>query len=719
MVALALNLPLLSAFANLIPGVDGDVWSYLWAMGWARVALLNLGVNPFHTDYVFYPLGGATQLLWGTALPSFASIPLQLAFGLVPAFNFSYLAASALTGYGMYLLAMEVLTSDVGWRSVVSRTEPTVLRLSSFLAGLAFSFSALRLGYGLAFTNLFHTEFMPFYVLSLLKTTRAPRARNALLAGLFFALNVYIDFQIAAFLALLTGLWVGWTLVRALRIGRVQPRVRTWLMQERAWRPWLVFGFTAGLLSLPMLGFILQDFQIEGGNYIRVYPLRYSAARSYDLLSFVVPNARSTLYQGLPAARVAGVNVSAGSEGETELSPDRQAFLGLTVLVLAILGGIRYGRRMGFWLLLVLVFALLSFGPVLHIAGGETDIPLPFVLLNQIPIANHIRIPMRFGIVVFFGAALLAGVGASLLIRRWRWAVIPIAALILAESAVAPFPSLPFDVPRIYNQIAEQPGDFTVLEIPSFNWRFAARNEVYQVIHQKRILRAYTNRIAPDVADYFDLRQTPIVVRSLRLLEGAETGELTAVELAQDRAAAPATLAFFDLRYVVVHREQLAGTEFSQIDQYLRQGIGARVFYDQGDITGYDLPPGDPPFSSLDLNLADNASLMYLGRGWQIEPLAKVGGEAGRYLKASGELYFDLAPAPTHRLTLRALAGDARALLHLEPDAGATQPVAIGDRWSDSQVALSAAPKTARISRLLLKNDSSAARIAVSRIEIK
>src|SRR5258707_11957704 len=92
LIALLMSFPLITQFGDQIAGVDGDVWSYLWAMGWARVSLLNLGTNPFHTDYIYYPLGGATQLLWGTALPSFASIPLQLAFGLVAAFNLTYLA---------------------------------------------------------------------------------------------------------------------------------------------------------------------------------------------------------------------------------------------------------------------------------------------------------------------------------------------------------------------------------------------------------------------------------------------------------------------------------------------------------------------------------------------------------------------------------------------------------------------------------------------------
>src|SRR5581483_6972623 len=101
---------------------------------------------------------------------------------------------------------------------------------------------------------------------------------------------------------------------------------------------------------LPMLGAVLNDFAIEGGNYIRVFPLRYSADRSYDALAYVVPNARSTLYQNLPAPRVNNVNASLNTPDESELSPDRQSFLGVTLFVLALLGTLRFGRKMLFWI---------------------------------------------------------------------------------------------------------------------------------------------------------------------------------------------------------------------------------------------------------------------------------------------------------------------------------------------------------------------------------
>jgi len=112
LIALGLAHPLAANMTRALPGVEGDLPSFVWALGWMRRAL-ELGVNPFASDYVFYPLGGATQLLWAVSLIGALALPLQYAFGLVPAFNAMYLAATVLTAYGTCLLAVELLKSKV------------------------------------------------------------------------------------------------------------------------------------------------------------------------------------------------------------------------------------------------------------------------------------------------------------------------------------------------------------------------------------------------------------------------------------------------------------------------------------------------------------------------------------------------------------------------------------------------------------------------------
>ncbi len=408
-----MSYPLALNFSSALPGVQGDASSYLWALGWAKRAL-ELDANPFRTDFVFYPLGGATQLLWAVSLIGFISIPLQYVFGLIAAHNLLYLAATVLTAYGTYLLARYVLEKSTVQSpkskaveknydpsaSLRTRLPITNYDLPAFAAGIVFAFAPLRLGYGLAFLNLFNTQFIPFYIFFLLRATHDNSRRAAIFAGITFGLNAYVDFQIAAFLALFSVLYAAYALV-AYKKPRAQFAAR-----------WATIGALAALVVAPMLAMLANDFALEGGNYIRVYKLEYSAARSYDAASFFAPHARSTLYADAPL-KITGVNASIKAEDETALSPDRQAFLGYSALALAAYALVRNFRAARFWLVVAGAFALLSLGPTLHVWGQETRVPLPFALAHQIPILNFIRVPMRYGMMIYLPLAMMVALAAS------------------------------------------------------------------------------------------------------------------------------------------------------------------------------------------------------------------------------------------------------------------------------------------------------------------
>ncbi|MBI5650539.1 MAG: hypothetical protein HZC40_08870 [Chloroflexi bacterium] len=664
-IAVALSFPLALNFATAIPGVEGDAPSFVWALGWMQRAL-ELGENPFRTDFVFYPLGGATQLMWAISLIAILALPLQAAFGLIVAHNAMYLIATVLTAYGTFLLAREVLASRIpkpkfapdratlppfqtllivqfiaqqrALANLKSKIENQKLIFAAFVAGLVFAFAPLRLGYGLAFLNLFNTQFIPVYVLFLIRATRRAHRRDALIAGLFLGLNAYIDFQIAAFLILFTALYATYVLIAGWREAR--SKFVGWIVG------WLTTGALALAIAAPMLAILANDFALEGGNYIRVFPIKYSADRSYDLLSYIAPHAQSALYANTPL-KVIGVNAGANANDTSALSPDRQAFIGYAALALALYATITRWRRARFWFFVALAFALFSLGPSLHVFGRDVGVPLPFLALHEIPIINHIRIPMRYGVIVAFAIAMLVGIAISdfrFQISDWRTArnvsrithyvsrftflLIPI--FILLEFAFFPYPIQSFTIPKIYETLARAPGDFTVLEIPTFNWRAAATFEAYQPIHGKRILRAYTNRISPGIAEYFAFRGTPIVMRSLRVLEGAEKAPLDPADIAEDKSVRDEVLRFFDLRYAMVHRDFLKADEARAIDLYLREVLGAQIVDDDGAMISYEFPlfPSHPP--ELRIDLRENIGQMYAGRGWQFE-----------YPKANWEGQFD------------------------------------------------------------------------------
>ena len=108
----------------------------------------------------------------------------------------------------------------------------------------------------------------------------------------------------------------------------------------------------------------------------------------------------------------------------------------------------------------VLGLFLLSLGPELRIFGRPLGIPLPFRLMQGIPVLNGIRAPSRFAILGGVLAAVGAGMAFSMMKERLRALFM---FLLLSEMTVLTLPLLSAEIPEECYGIS--PGS-TVLEIP-------------------------------------------------------------------------------------------------------------------------------------------------------------------------------------------------------------------------------------------------------------
>jgi len=94
-----------------------DSYIFLWNFWWTKKAVTDF-VNPFHTDYLFYPLGTDLSFHSNPLTFSLISIPFQAAIpgpeGLAIAFNTIVLASFILSGFGAYRLALYVTGSRAG-----------------------------------------------------------------------------------------------------------------------------------------------------------------------------------------------------------------------------------------------------------------------------------------------------------------------------------------------------------------------------------------------------------------------------------------------------------------------------------------------------------------------------------------------------------------------------------------------------------------------------
>lgn len=109
LLSLALTFPLVTQFASHVPGDGIDDPALAWNLWWIKHSLINQQLNPFQSGWMFYPIGINLAFYTLTVLNGLLSVPLQVALGLVPASNLVLLSSFVLSGYGAYLLALDVV----------------------------------------------------------------------------------------------------------------------------------------------------------------------------------------------------------------------------------------------------------------------------------------------------------------------------------------------------------------------------------------------------------------------------------------------------------------------------------------------------------------------------------------------------------------------------------------------------------------------------------
>jgi hypothetical protein len=193
-------------------------------------------------------------------------------------------------------------------------------------------------------------------------------------------------------------------------------------------------------------------------------------------------------------------------------------FVGYTVLALAAFAvwKRRRDRNARFWAFIALASWLLSLGPVLQFFGKDhftafgVSVPLPYLLLYKLPMFSIMRTPARLAVLTMLALGVLVAIALAWLLSTTRIrsagyyvlsVLLPV--LILFEYLAVPFPTVPpgWNVP-IYAQIAREPGNFAILELPL---RPFGDYMAYQTVHGKPIIGGYLSRQPP----YPLLDQTP------------------------------------------------------------------------------------------------------------------------------------------------------------------------------------------------------------------
>ncbi|MEZ4620930.1 MAG: hypothetical protein R2867_36230 [Caldilineaceae bacterium] len=167
--------PLITILSSAIPGDGFDGWQNYWNQWWIKVALVDRLQSPLQTDLLYYPTGVGLYFHTLNPFNGVTTLPVQVSFGLIPAYNAVVFLSWSLAGYGVYLLVLWLLRTN---RDLAPSVLPVNQVLAAFIAGAIFTFSPFHMAHLLGHMQVMSLQWIPFYTLYLLRGIQQIRHRQ-------------------------------------------------------------------------------------------------------------------------------------------------------------------------------------------------------------------------------------------------------------------------------------------------------------------------------------------------------------------------------------------------------------------------------------------------------------------------------------------------------------------------------------------------------------
>lgn len=357
-------------------GTGADPGLFVWFLALTHHAVLH-GQSVLTTHLVGGPGGENLMSVPGMPLAGFVLTPITSWLGPMVAYNLLVTANVALSGGCTYLVLRRYTAGRVG----------------PWLGGMVYALSPYLLAQSLGHPNL-TAAFVPPLLVALLDEILVGQRRSAVLSGMGLGLLVVgqlllsTEMLVTEAIAGLAGLLVLVVVFRSQLRSRAGHAVKALAVG---------IGVAAGLGAWPVW------LALVGAGHLHVSSaIQAPGVFVGDLLGFVVPSHAQAIAP-VAAAKLAGHFSATGPEADT--------YLGIPLLAVAGLSAWRCWSRPVVRVMapVGVIMAVLSLGPQLRVAGHLVGVPLPWALVQHVPVLIDV-LPVRLALYVVLCAAILLAV---------------------------------------------------------------------------------------------------------------------------------------------------------------------------------------------------------------------------------------------------------------------------------------------------------------------
>ena len=551
-----------------LPIYNSDTHEAL-AQNWALREAIIHGKDLNHSELLFHPNGLDISLQpqrW-TTFPLWTT--LYTVFGDPFAFNLVSMMGILFKAYGMYLFGILLFRA----------------RIPAWVTGAFYAFSAPLLMLALRQPNTGATEWIPWFMLffvyglSCVRKECGPRTSIFIMvvAGLCFALNMYMNMKIAIFAMLLGGSYVVWSAFT----------YRLW-SRRRFWTAILMFTLTSIAISAPLMIHVLQS---DGFGHAIDRPVRADSGGSTDLLTFFKADLERPFDYRQSIASLSGDQLEIGCMCRGI------SHVGIVGVAFALMGAVyilRFQRKEAIWIVLTVLSALLSLGVVFYVNDKPLDIYwTPYRLLQDNFFFRALWHPFRMIVVLFFPFSVLVGYGLHSRLRtvkldRRRGVLLTISVfMLLYGTSISPIAMSAAPRPAYLSALEKLP-EGAVIDLPM--GRHPSKYYMsLQRFHRRPIVEGMLPRTPPDAYDY---------INSNMLLSMLRNGTTSKEPTEENWRAALEDLRRDGFRYLVLHRQvPVAYLDNRLLPDWISETfIFPPAIHQDDNISVYDITQWDGPF---------------------------------------------------------------------------------------------------------------------------
>jgi hypothetical protein len=524
-----MTMPVSLHMHSQVAGIGGDPWQTMWRF----TVKENTGFSGFWQDLVGQ---GDPQLV---NLSIWPYMPIHALLGEPAGYNTIFLITFLLSGYAMALF-------------IAMLTRKSILSPAPLLAGIAYMFAPYHIAQSLGHFGAMQLQWIPFILAATLSYIRNQKIWKVILLGSLVVIQAWEEHHYAVWLVIF-GIIAGIVYWKELKKYYLERKQKSLLISIILFISILGIGII--LPYIPTLKLASQD------NSALTLGIDQTTRFSADIFSFITPAPFQPFWGELFDSLFG--KYFTGNESESI------QYIGIGILI-AILFFKKHipilQKRL--WFSAAIVFGIISLGPVLHIFGRITSIPLPYAILAQLPVFSAIRTISRAGVFVTFSACVLFGWVVATNYHRLRMSYIIVIALLL-DFLFIPFPMQSALLSPAYTAITSLPGK-NVIEIPAAtNYVAASRSLFAETVTRKESLGNIALERGQNQDAYALIKSIP-AIRQLLYLRTTELAQDRPELFAQDlRETLPDAMSYLNTSTILIHTDSISAAQKKAVEEFL------------------------------------------------------------------------------------------------------------------------------------------------------